>query len=140
MWPFKAKTTISLLHHDYILDLLVTGPEMFELTEGAKTSRFNRLHGILADVQPAQEGLSEERLWQWADRLGQLHEVVFILQGWHSPLAALLQRLDHMECSRTVVVIGAEERSWPDDVDMTWPGSIHCLTPEMILKQQVQQL
>ena len=119
---------------------LVTGPEMFELTEGAKISRFNRLHGILADVRPAQVDLDEEKLWQWADRIGQLHAVVFILQGWHGPLVSLLERIDHFDCSRTVAVIGPEARAFPDDVDLTWPGTVHCLTPEMILKQQVRQL
>ena len=135
-----AASVAHALHQDYILDFLVAGPDMFELTEGTKTSRFARLHEILADVQPAPKALSEESMCQWADQLCQLHEVVFILQGWHSPLAALLQRLDQFECSRTVVVIGSEEHSYPDDVDMTWPRTIHCLTPEKILNQQVLEL
>ena len=135
-----AASVAHSLHQDYLLDLLVAGSDMFELTEGTKTSRFARLHEILADVQPGPEALSEETICQWADQLCQLHEVVFILQGWHSPLASLLQRIDQFECSRTVVVIGSEEHSCPDDVDMTWPGTIHCLTPDMILKQQVLEL
>jgi len=135
-----AASVAHALHHDYILDLLVAGPDMFELTEGTKTSRFARLHEILADVQPGPQALPEENICQWADQLSRLHEVVFILQGWRRPLASLLPHIDHLECSRAVVVIGPEERSCPDDVDMTWPGTIHCLTPEMILKKQVLQL
>ncbi len=135
-----AASMAHALHRDYMLDLLIAGPEMFELIEGTKTSRFTRLHEILADVQLGPEALPEEKICQWADQLSRLHEVVFILQGWHSPLAPLLRHIDQFECSRTVVMIGPEERSCPDDVDMTWPGTIHCLTPEMILKKQVLQL
>lgn len=135
-----AASAAHALHRDYILDLLLAGPEMFELTEGTKTSRFARLHETLADVQPARQALPEESVWQWVEQLSRLHEVVFVLQGWQSPMASLLQATAHLECSRRVVVIGADAQAYPDDIDMTWPGMIHCLTPEMILRQQVQQL
>jgi uncharacterized protein (DUF58 family) len=122
---------------DCLIDLLLAGPERHEFTASPKGTRLERIHEILAGIEPSKDYSLDQIGPLLEGRLQEISEIVFIILRWDPMYRRLAEWAQRAGCHTTVVVIGQ-----PDAAAMAedWAGDIRFLSADDILAGRVEQL
>jgi uncharacterized protein (DUF58 family) len=128
------------INDNCLIDLLLVGPNPYQFTNWPRKMRLDKIHEILAGVEPSVDCTPEKMTPILADRLGRVSEVVFILSGWKHSHRQLLDLAAREGCHSTVFVVGESGK-----VDLYRRGTartenIQILSPDEILTEQVMHL
>lgn len=128
------------INDNCLIDLLLAGPDLYQFTNWPRKMRLDKIHEILAGVEPSMDYTPEQMATILEDRLGQISEVVFILSGWNKAYRQLLELAGQAGCHSTVFVIGEVGKIDLDRYEMDWTENIKILSPDEILTEQVIRL
>ena len=128
------------INDNCLIDLLLAGPNLHQFTNWPRKMRLDKIHEILAGVEPSMDYTPEQTAPILADRLNQISEVVFILSGWKNAYRQLLELAGQAGCHSTVFVIGEAGKIVLDRYEMTWTENIQILSPDEIMAEQVIRL
>jgi len=128
------------INDDCLIDLLLAGPDLHEFTNWPRKMRLDKIHEILAGVEPSMDYTTEQMAPILADRLHQISEVVFILSGWKKAYRQLLELASQAGCHSTVFVVGEAGIIDLDRHKMAWTENIQILSPDEILTEQAINL
>lgn len=124
----------------YLIDLLLTGPDLYHFTNWPRKMRLEKIHEILAGVQPSMDYEPEQMTPILADRLHRISEVIFVFWCWKKSCRQLLELADQARCHSTVFVIGESSEIDLDRYQMPYAENIRILSPDEILTEQVIHL
>jgi len=127
------------INDNCLIDLLLAGPELHQFTNWSRKMRLDKIHEILAGVEPSMDYTPEQMAPILADRLGRISEVVFILSGLEA-YRQLLELAGRAGCHSTVFVIGETGKIDLDRHEMAWTENVQILSPDEILTEQVMNL
>ncbi len=128
------------INDNCLIDLLLAGPDLYQFTNWPRKMRLDKIHEILADVEPSMDYMPEQIAPILADRFHEISEVIFILSGWKKAYRQLLELTDQAGCHSTVFVIGESGKIDLDRYEMSWNENIQILSPDEILTGQVMHL
>jgi len=128
------------INDNCLIDLLLAGSDLYQFTNWPRKMRLDKIHEILAGVEPSMNYIPEQMATILEDRLHQISEVVFILSGWNKAYRQLLELADQAGCHSTVFVIGKAGKINLDRYEMARTENIQILSPDEILTEQVVQL
>jgi uncharacterized protein (DUF58 family) len=129
------------MNGSHFIDLLLAGPDLHEFTGWPREARLDRIHELLAGVEPSQAEPGERAVMSLADRFYQMSQVIFILLRWTRTNQQLVEFAERAGCHCTVVLIGestglrAKEGPIP-----TWAGIVRVLSPQEVLSGEIKQL
>ncbi|MEN6335428.1 MAG: DUF58 domain-containing protein [Phycisphaerales bacterium] len=122
---------------DCLIDVLLAGPERHEFTAYPKGTRLERIHEILAGVEPSED-YSLDQIGPFLEgRLGEISEIVFIVLRWDPMYQRLAEWSQRAGCHTTVVVIGKPDAAATGG---DWAGDVRFLPADEILAGRVEQL
>jgi uncharacterized protein (DUF58 family) len=125
------------INDDCLIDLLLAGPDLYQFTNWPRKMRLDKIHEILAGVEPSMNYTTGQMAPILSDRLGQISEVVFILSGWKKAYRRLLELAGRAGCRSTVFIIGEAGKIDLDRGETAWAENIQILSPDEILTEQV---
>lgn len=125
------------IREDCLIDLLLTGVDRHEFTAFPKSARFERLHEILAGVEPSDDYSLDQVGPLLEARLPEISEIVFIVLRWDDMYRRLVDWAWRAGCYTTVAVLGRSEAS---AIEQEWMGDIRFLSADDILAGRVEQL
>jgi len=128
------------INDNCLIDLLLAGPEIYRFTNWPRKMRLEKIHEILAGVEPSPDYTTEQMAPILTDRLGRISEVVFILSGWKKAYGQLLELAGQAGCHSTVFVIGQAGKIELERHEMARTENVQILTPDEILTEQVMRL
>ena len=126
------------INKDRLIDLLLIGPDLHRFTDCPRTIRTDRIHEILAGVEPNYSNPMMQTEQIWTNRFGEISEVVFILLNWNRTYRQLLELARQAGCHPTVLLIGE-----PDGTHATrenWRENVQLLSPDEILSGHIERL
>jgi hypothetical protein len=119
------------IHRDCLIDLLLAGTDLHSFTSLPRTMRVDRVHEILAAVEPSQDYAADEIGALWENRLSEISEVIFVVRHWDRTYQQVAAWAEQAGCHCTVFVVGegnqeAEDRGQKADDGMqpTAPSSV----------------
>ena len=128
------------INKDRLIDLLFTGPDLHRFTDSPRTIRLERIHEILAGVEPSRSDPIELTDQIGMNQFRDISEVVFILLNWNKTYQQLVTRALEAGCHCTVLLVG-EPRGIPFDPDgKNWTHKVRFLSADEILSGQVESL
>jgi uncharacterized protein (DUF58 family) len=129
------------MNGSHVIDLLLAGTELHEFSGWSREARVDRIHEILAAVEPWWDGSAEGATLSLADRLPEMSQVVFILLDWSDTNRRLIERAERAGCYCTIVRIGdpGESRAGVHPMP-AWAGSVRTVWPQEVLSGQLKQL
>jgi uncharacterized protein (DUF58 family) len=125
------------INDDCLIDLLLVGPDLYQFTNWPRKMRLDKIHEVLAGVEPSVDYTTEQMAPILSDRLGQISDVVFILSGWKKAYRRLLELAGRAGCHSTVFIIGEAGKIDLDRDETAWAENIQVLSPDEILTEQV---
>ena len=125
------------IHRDCLIDLLLAGPDLHEFGAWPKTVRLERVHEVLAGVEPSAEYAIDRIGPLLEGRLTEISEIVFILLHWDDMYRRLVEWADRAGCHVTVVVIGEPDA---EILAQEWAGEIRFVSAQDVLAGRVEQL
>jgi uncharacterized protein (DUF58 family) len=125
------------IREDCLIDLLLAGSERHEFTASPKGTRLERIHEILAGIEPSKDYSLDQIGPLLEDRLQEISEIVFIVLHWDEMYRRLAEWAQRAGCHTTVVVIGRPDAAAPAE---DWAGDIRFLAADDILAGRVEQL
>ena len=129
------------IYHSHFIDLLLAGPEVHEFSGWPREARLNRIHELLAEVEPSRAEIGSPTVMALADRLQEMSQVVFILLDWTETGRQLVELAERAGCYCTVVLIRKPGASRPNETLIpAWAGTVRNVTPQEVLSGQVRQL
>ena len=135
------------INNDCLIDFLLTGPELHQLTAWPRMVRLDKIHEILAGVEPSKGYSLEQIAPKLANRFYEISEVVFILLSWDKAyrqptgcLTALLELAGKAGCHCTVLMIGQSSRMNVDEDNVSWAENVRFLSADDILTGQIKRL
>ena len=128
------------INDNCLIDMLLAGPDVHQFTNWSRKMRLDKIHEILAGVEPSINNIPEQMIPILADCLNQISEVVYILFGWKKAYRQLLELADQAGCHSTIFIIGESGKIDLDRHEMFWTENIHILSPDEILTEQVMRL
>ncbi|MCH8120458.1 MAG: DUF58 domain-containing protein [Planctomycetes bacterium] len=135
------------INNDCLIDLLLTGPELHQFTAWPRMVRLDKIHEILAGVEPSKGYSLEQISPKLANRFYEISEVFFILLSWDKAyrqstgcLTALLELAGKAGCHCTVLMIGDSSRMNMDEDNVSWTENVRFLSPDDILTGQIKRL
>ncbi len=134
------------IHRDCLVDLLLAGLDLHSFTAEPKAARVERIHELLATVEPVP-GYSVERIAPLLEeRFQEISEAIFILLHWDATYRQLLELADRAGCRSTVVVVGEPDAGrgnplWlPESDTADPPCDIQFLSADEILAGRIEHL
>ena len=127
------------INRSHFIDLLLAGPELHEFSGWPREARLDRIHELLAAVEPSRAEPDPPTVMALADRLRNMSQVVFILLDWTETSRQLVEFAERAGSHCTVVLISEPDAAREDTI-RTWAGTVRTLTPQEILSGQVRQL
>ena len=135
------------INNDCLIDFLLTGPELHQFTAWPRMVRLDKIHEILAGVEPSKGYSLEQIAPKLANRFYEISEVVFILLSWDKAyrqptgcLTALLELAGKAGCHCTVLMIGQSSRMNMDEDNVSWTENVRFLSADDILTGQIKRL
>ncbi len=128
------------INKDRLIELLVAGPDLHRFTDSPRSVRLDRIHEILAGVEPAKDGSMVQDEQTWAHQFRDISEVIFILMNWNETYRQLLDAAHEAGCHTTVLLIGDPAKTHFDPVDADWWENVRFLSAGEILSGQVEQI
>jgi uncharacterized protein (DUF58 family) len=123
-----------------LIDFLLASPDLYQFTNRPRKMRLDKIHEILAGIEPSKDYAPEQMISILTDRLHRISEVIFVLYGWKKAYQQLLELADQARCHSTVFVIGESGKIYLDQHEMAWREDIRILSPDEILTEQVMHL
>jgi hypothetical protein len=102
--------------------------------------RLDKIHEILAGVEPSRGYCPEQIMPVLTDRFYEISEVVFILLSWDEAYRQLLELAGRAGCHSTVLVIGDSGRMHVDEDNVDWTGNVRFLSADEILTGRMKRL
>ncbi len=135
------------INNDCLIDLLLTGHELHQFTAWPRMVRLDKIHEILAGVEPSKGYSLEQIAPKLANRFYEISEVVFILLSWDKAyrqstgcLTALLELAGKAGCHCTVLMIGESSRMHVGQDNVNWAENVQFLSANEILTGQIKRL
>jgi hypothetical protein len=128
------------INNDCLIDLLLTGPELHQFTAWPRMVRLDKIHEILAGVEPSKGYSLEQIAPKLANRFYEISEVVFILLSWDKAYRQLLELAGKAGCHCTVLLIGGSSRMHVGQDNVDWAENIQFLSANEILTGQIKRL
>ncbi len=135
------------INNDCLIDLLLTGPELHQFTAWPRMARLDKIHEILAGVEPSKGYSLEQIAPKLANRFYEISEVIFILLNWDKTyrqstgcLTALLELAGKAGCHCTVLMIGGSSGMNVDEDNVSWAENVRFLSADDILTGQIKRL
>ena len=129
------------INRSHFIDLLLAGPELHEFTGWPREARLDRIHELLAGVEPSQARPGERTILSVMDRFREMSQVVFVLLDWTAANRQLVESAQRAGCHCTVVLIGDSAAvRMSEDLIPTWAGTVRVLSPQEVLSGKVRQL
>jgi len=137
------------ISNDCLIDVLLAGPNLHQFTTLPRIVRLDKIHEILACVEPSK-GYSLEQITPiLTERFYGMSEAIFILLSWNKMYRRLLESAEQAGCHSTVFLIAPpggtspfllsqESRGAQDDTD--YAGNVRVLCPDEILTGQIKRL
>lgn len=126
------------------IDLLLAGPELHQFTALSRVVRLDKIHEILAGVEPSSPDVLRDCLEHVApilvDRFYEISEVFFILLSLDKAHLQLLELASQAGCHSTVLLIGESGEMHVDKDNVSWTGNVQFLSANEILKEQIKRL
>jgi uncharacterized protein (DUF58 family) len=108
---FEAAVSVlaSLADHlarsEEVVDVLIAGPEVYEVTAGRSLGSLENVLRVLACVEPCPRPPFEDVTPRLVDRLARLTTVVAVLLDWDEPRLAFLRRIRALGVAVRVVLV-----------------------------------
>jgi len=128
------------INNDCLIDFLLAGPDLHQFTALPRKVRLDKIHEILAGVEPSKGHSLEQIALKLANRFYEISEVVFILLKWDKAYRQLLELAGQAGCHCTVLLIGQSGRIHLDEDNVGWPENVRFLSPDDILTGQIRRL
>ncbi len=134
------------INNDCLIDFLLAGPDLHQFppptTSGgwSRMVRLDKIHEILAGVEPSKGYSLEQIAPKLANRFYEISEVVFILLKWNKAYRQLLELAGQAGCHCTVLLIDQSGRMHGDEDNLNWTENVQFLSPDDILTGQIKRL
>jgi uncharacterized protein (DUF58 family) len=128
------------INDNCLIDFLFAGPNLHQFTDLPRNTRLDKIHEILAGVEPSLDYSLEQMMPVLAEHLGRVSEVVFILFGCKNEHQRLLELAAREGCRSTVFIIGEPVKIDLDRYETERTENIRTLSPDEILSEQVIRL
>jgi len=133
------------IYRDCLIDLLLAGPDLRSFTAEPKAVRVDRIHELLAAVEPSEYG-AQQIGPLLEERLAEISEAIFILLHWDETYRPMLELADRAGCRSTVIVVGEPDggggapAGWPENDRAGSYCDIRYLSPDEILAGRIAHL
>jgi uncharacterized protein (DUF58 family) len=128
------------INNDCLIDVLLAGNEICQLTTLPRMVCLDKIHDILAGAEPSK-GYSLEKISPvLISQFPRISEVFFILLRLNKAYRHLLEMANQAGCHCNVLLIDESGQMPVDDDDMSWNGSVRHLSPDEILTGQIKSL
>jgi uncharacterized protein (DUF58 family) len=128
------------IHKECLVDMLLAGPDLHKFATYPKTVRLDKIHEILAGIEPSKSYSLEQSTLTLTERFYEISEVFFILRSWNKPYSKLLESACQAGCHCTVLMIGEPRKINTDKYNLNWTGNVQFISADNILKGQIKQL
>ena len=134
------------INSDCLIDFLLAGPDLHQFPPPATSGgwsgkvRLDKIHEILAGVEPSRGYSLEHIAPKLANRFSEISEVVFILLKWDKAYRRLLELAGQAGCHCTVLLIGQSGRMNVDEDKLSWTENVRFLSADDILTGQIKRL
>jgi len=134
------------INNDCLIDFLLAGPDLHQFPPPATSGgwpgkvRLDKIHEILAGVEPSRGYSLEHIAPKLANRFSEISEVVFILLKWDKAYRRLLELAGQAGCHCTVLLIGQSGRMNVDEDNLSWTENVRLLSADDILTGQIKRL
>ena len=128
------------IKNDCLIDLLLAGPDLHQFTAWPRVVRLDKIHEILAGVEPSKGYCPEQIAPILAEKFYEISEVMFILLSWNKMYRQLLELAEQAGCYSTVILIDLSGGMHVDQDDADFPGNVRFLLPDEILTGQIKRL
>jgi uncharacterized protein (DUF58 family) len=128
------------INKDRLIDLLLISPDLHRFTDSPRTIRLERIHEILAGVEPAQGDPIVQTNPIRANQFRDISEVVFIFLNWNKTYRQLVTRALEAGCHCTVLLVGEPRGIHFDPDGKNWMEKVRFLPADEILSGQVESL
>jgi len=134
------------INNNCLIDILLAGPDLHQFPQPATSGgwtrmvRLDKIHDILAGVEPSKGYSLEQIAPKLANRFYEISEVVFILLKWDKAYRHLLELAGRAGCHCTVLLIGRSSRMHLDEDNLSWPENVRFLSADDILTGQIRRL
>ena len=127
-----------------IIDFLLVGPALHQFTTWPRVMCLDKIHEILAGVEPSSPDVLRDCLEHvepiLADHFCKVSEVVFILLSLDKTYRQLLELADQAGCHSSVILIGESGEIHVDEGNVRWTGNIQLLSANEILTGQIKRI
>ncbi len=128
------------INNDCFIDFMLAGPDLYQFTGSPRIVRLDKIHEILAGVEPS-EGYSLEPITsELTERLYEISEVIFILLNWNRAYRQLLELANQAGCHCKVLLVDGSGRMQLDEDNVSWMGNVQLLSPDYILTGGIKRL
>jgi uncharacterized protein (DUF58 family) len=128
------------INNNCLIDFLLAGPDLHQFTAWPRIVRLDKIHEILAGVEPSKGYSLEQITPKLANRFYEISEVVFILLKWNKAYRHLLELAGQAGCHCTVLLIGRSGRMNVDEDNLNWTENVRFLSPDDILTGKAKRL
>jgi uncharacterized protein (DUF58 family) len=128
------------INNDCFIDFMLAGPDLHQFTAWPRKVRLDKIHEILAGVEPSK-GYSLECITSvLTNRLYEISEVIFILLNWNRAYRQLLELANQAGCHCKVLLVDGSGRMQLDEDNVSWMGNVQLLSPDYILTGGIKRL
>jgi uncharacterized protein (DUF58 family) len=128
------------INNDCFIDFLLAGPHLHRFTGSPRMVRLDKIHEILAGVEPSKNYSLERITPLLTDRLYEISTVIFILLNWNGAYRRLLELANQAGCNCKVILIDESNQIQFDQDNVSWLGNIQFLSPDDILTGGIKRL
>ena len=138
------------IYRDCLIDLLLAGLDLHRFTSEPKLTRVDRIHELLAAVEPSKDYSAEQIGPLVEERFQEISEAIFILLRWDDTYRQMLELADRAGCHSTIVVVGEPDASrgnlpWLPETEGAGAGAgpygdIQFLSADEILAGRIEHL
>ncbi|OHB80698.1 MAG: hypothetical protein A2Z25_17165 [Planctomycetes bacterium RBG_16_55_9] len=125
---------------DRLIDLLLAGPDLHRFTDCPRMVRLDRIHEILAGVEPSRGCFTEQTEPILMTRIHEISEIVFILLNWNQTYQQMVKQALQAGCHTKVLLVGRPPGIDVDQENEDWVTDIRLLSADEILSGQVESL
>jgi len=143
----KLEAAVSLcasvaytINNDCLIDVLLAGTEIFQLTTLPRTVRLNKIQDILAGVEQSKGYLLDKVPPALISQFSRISEVFFVLLSLNKTYRRLIDFANNAGCHCNILLIGRSDRMHVDDDNLSWNSNVRFLSPDEILIGRIKYL
>ncbi len=126
--------------HDCLTDLLLAGSKLHRLASWPATTRLDRIHDLLTDVQASKGYHLEPILPALAERFGEVSEVIFVLSALDATYLPVLELATHAGCHSTIFIVEGSHPGRGAGPAGRWVDDVVTLSADEILTGPIEHL